>query len=203
VAKIAGEAHDRLLSKQSAKAEGVGRNAIVAALRFVEQFKDGDNIDREALEAFLANETGKPAKAAPHGNVTNVWQPVAKAFSHEKALRSNVSKRAYVLAAVICANVRSEDLMKAFDTPEDVGSKKGKTGMEKYILLYKENKKGSKTGGSAQSGNPFDKWTREKLAKSAKDFLAALYREGFLSPKVSRIEDMLAGDALKAEAVEA
>lgn len=203
-AKAAGEAHDKLLNRQGEKAESVGRTAVYEALRFAEQFRVGDTIDRGKVVEFLAAKAGKPVEAITHGRVTNEWQPVAKAFAHEGkqtgAQRQAVSKRGQALAALIAEKVRSEDLMVKFKQEETVGSKKGLTGVEKYVSIYKRIQREQKEAEEAETGkkssNPFDNWSEERLAKSAKDFLAALHQKGFLSEKVSRIEDLLAGEAL-------
>ncbi|WP_238193287.1 hypothetical protein, partial [Methylobacterium frigidaeris] len=107
-AKAAGAAHDKLLDEQGDKAESVGRTAIYEALRFAERFRDQNGtIDLSALKDFLSEETGKPI----HGGVSNDWQPLAKACSDEKALRPIVTKRGYVLAALVAKGVSSERLL--------------------------------------------------------------------------------------------
>ncbi|GJD64654.1 hypothetical protein MPEAHAMD_4839 [Methylobacterium frigidaeris] len=84
----------------------------------------------------------------------------------------------------------------AFDTPEVVGSrKKPQTGMAKYISFYNEMHRKSKSGTANTSKNQFDHWTKEKLAKEAKNFLSALRANGLLADKHKPIKDLLAGEA--------
>ncbi|MGU3466877.1 hypothetical protein ACLBXO_18680 [Methylobacterium sp. C33D] len=199
-AQEAGQSYDKLLKKHDKKAEAVGREAIREMLRFAECFKlteDGP-IDEEALMGFLDDETGKA-----HGGVKNPWQRLAKVCSLEGTARPIVSKRGYVLAALVAKQVASEDVLTAFKKEEEVvldnsGNKANKSGMEKYILIYKAMqrvKKPAVEGAKTAPSNPFEKWSKEKLAREAKNFLTALDKHDLLATKPDRIEDMLAGDA--------
>ncbi|KQQ09563.1 hypothetical protein ASF56_24935 [Methylobacterium sp. Leaf122] len=194
-AQEAGQSYDKLLKKQDKKAEAVGREAIREMLRFAECFKptQDDPVDEEALMGFLDNETGKA-----HGGVKNPWQRLAKVCSLEGTARPIVSKRGYVLAVLIARNIASDDLITAFKKEEEVvldkdGNKADKSGMEKYIFMYKDMQRAQKpnTGPS----NPYAKWSKEKLAREAKNFLTALDQHDLLASKPARIEDMLAGQA--------
>jgi hypothetical protein len=202
-AQEAGQSYDTLLKKHDKKAEAVGREAIRDMLRFAECFKstkDGP-VDEEALMSFLDDQTGKA-----HGGVKNPWQRLAKVCSLEGTARPIVSKRGYVLAALVARQIASEDVLAAFKQEEEVvldnaGNKANKSGMEKYILIYKAMQRANKLtveGTNAAPFNPYDKWPKEKLAREAKNFLAALNKHGLLAGKPARVEDMLSGDALGA-----